>query len=99
MYISFVRRMIIATCLLICFGSFAQAQDYISPTKPAETGKSPGLKIKLVDSTAGSQTYVLIFAKGDEVVSGLTEFALTHRVRSAHYTAIGDAVTDPSLTE
>lgn len=69
------------------------AQDYVSPTKPAETGKSPDVKVKLLSTIGQTKTYVLIFSKGDEVVSGLTEFAQKYNVKSAHYTAIGDAST------
>lgn len=69
----------------------AGAQDeYISPVKPAETGKSPGVKTQLL-SKGTADTYLLVFSKGDEVVSGLTEFALKYNVKSAHYTAVGDA--------
>jgi len=88
-----IRRLMASACLLLCLAVIAHAQDYVSPTKPAETGKSPGVKLKLLDSTEQIQHYVLIFTKGDEVVSGLTEFAESHHVRSAQYTAIGDALS------
>lgn len=84
---------VLLACLLFLLGvmSTAHAQDYVSPTKPAETGKSPGVKVKLLSTNGQTKTYVLIFSKGDEVVSGLTEFAQKYNVKSAHYTAIGDA--------
>ncbi len=90
---NFARCLFFSFCLLFFITELAGAQDYVSPTKPAETGKSPGVKIQLLDSTAGQKTYVLIFSPGDEVVSGLTEFAQNHQVSSAHYSAIGDAVS------
>jgi len=62
-------------------------------TRPAQIEKSPGVKVKLLDSSANKKIYVLIFSKGDEVVSGLTEFALKYGVKSAHYSAIGDATS------
>ena len=89
----FFRRLLISTCLLLSLAVIVHAQEYVSPTRPAESGKSPGVKLKLLDSTGQIQHYVLIFAKGDEVVSGLTELAETHHVRSAQYTAIGDALS------
>lgn len=76
-----------------CLITVAAAQDYVSPTKPAKTGKSPGVKVKLLSTNGQVKTYALIFATGDEVVSGLTEFAQKYNVKSAHYTAIGDATT------
>jgi predicted DNA-binding protein with PD1-like motif len=36
---------------------------------------------------------VFIFSKGDEVVSGLTEFAQKYNVKSAHYQGVGDAMS------
>ncbi|RZK27862.1 MAG: DUF296 domain-containing protein [Hymenobacter sp.] len=79
--------------LTLCLTLTARAQDYVSPTKPAQTGRSPGVKVKLLSSTAKTKTYVLIFAKNDEVVSGVTEFARKYNVKSAHYTGIGDALS------
>jgi uncharacterized protein len=89
----FSRCLIGATYFLLCSAITVRAQEYVSPTRPAVTGKSPGVKLKLLDSTGQIQHYVLIFAKGDEMVSGLTEFAETYHVKSASYTAIGDALS------
>ncbi len=80
-----------AVCLLTTLA--ALAQEYVSPTKPAETGKSPGVKVKLLSRNGTVKTYAIIFAKGDEVLSGLTEFAQKYKVTSAHFTAIGDATS------
>jgi predicted DNA-binding protein with PD1-like motif len=71
----------------------ATAQDYVSPTKPPLTGRSPGVKVKLISENGSTKTYAIIFAAGDEVMSGLKEFALKYHVKSAHFTAIGDAMT------
>jgi predicted DNA-binding protein with PD1-like motif len=71
----------------------AQAQEYVSPVKPAETGKAPGMKVKLLSTAGETKTYMLVFASGDEVVSGLTEFAQKYNVKSAHYKGLGDAVS------
>ena len=68
----------------------AQAQEYVSPTQPVGAGKAPGLKVKLLSAKGQTKTYVLIFSPGDEVRSGLNEFARRYNVKSAHYTAIGD---------
>jgi uncharacterized protein len=67
------------------------AQEYVSPLQPAQTGRSPGVKAKLISSKRGIKTYVLIFSPGDEVRSGLTEFAKQYNIKSAQYSAIGDA--------
>ena len=42
------------------------------------------------------RTYALVFDKGDEVMSNLTEFARVHKLTAAHFTAIG-AFSDVTL--
>jgi uncharacterized protein len=68
------------------------AQEFVSPTQPVLPGKAPGLKVKLLNTNGQSKTYVLVFSPGDEVRSGLNDFAQNYNVQSAHYTAIGDAL-------
>jgi predicted DNA-binding protein with PD1-like motif len=68
------------------------AQEYADPTKVFEDGKAPGLKVKLLSETKDTKTYMLVFAKGDEVVAGLTEFAKKNNIQSASYSGLGDAL-------
>ncbi len=65
------------------------AGDTIPPTRPVPVGKAPGMRVKLVQDTAGEKVYAVIFRKGDEVLSGLTDFALQYHVGDAHFTGIG----------
>lgn len=44
----------------------------------------------------GEKTFAVVFEKGDEVVSGLHEFARRHRLTAAHFTAVG-AFSDVTL--
>jgi len=37
----------------------------------------------------GQNTFALIFDKGDELISGLTSFALANRLGGSHFTGIG----------
>lgn len=71
----------------------AHAQDYVSPTNPAKTGRSPGVRVRLISDSGATRTYIMIFSPGDEIVSGLNEFAQKYNVKSAHFKAIGDAVS------
>jgi predicted DNA-binding protein with PD1-like motif len=91
MKIRCIKRVAVAALLVMGVGLAAQAQEYVSPVKPAQTGRSPGVKVKLLSTNGNVKTYAVIFSTGDEVVSGLTEFAQKYDVKSAHYTAIGDA--------
>ena len=87
-----IKSIIAVTCLVgIRFN--VTAQEYSSPTQPVETGKAPGVKVKLLSTNGQTKNYVLIFAQGDEVRSGLTEFARNYNVKTAHFSAIGDATS------
>jgi hypothetical protein len=64
-------------------------EAYLSPSAPVATGKAPGMKVRLLSENAGVKNYVVILTKGDEVMSGLTDFARQNKVTSARFTAIG----------
>lgn len=81
-----------STLYSCCLLAGTYAQEYVSTTAPVETGKAPGAKAKLLSTNGTTKTYVLVFAPGDEIRSGLTEFAQQYNVKSAHYTAVGDVV-------
>ena len=62
----------------------------ISPARPIPAGGAPGMEVKLVsDAPGGEKVYAVIFGKGDEVLSGLTDFAIQYKVGAAHFTGIG----------
>ena len=54
-----------------------------------EKGKAPGMQVQLLSENHGRKEYAVIFSKGDEAFSGLSEFAEKYHVTSAHFTAIG----------
>src|ERR1700733_10328763 len=62
---------------------------YSSPFTAIEKGKAPGMKYRLLSEHDGMKEYALIFAKGDEVLSGLSDFVKQQKVGSARFTAIG----------
>jgi predicted DNA-binding protein with PD1-like motif len=62
--------------------------SYVS-SQPIEKGKAPGMQIQLLSENNGRKEYAVIFGKGDEAFSGLSEFAERYRVTSAHFTGIG----------
>src|SRR5436853_7650745 len=64
-----------------------QDEAYVSPSVPVATGKAPGMKIRLLSENAGVKHYVIILAKGDEVMYGLTDSAIQKQVTSPSYTA------------
>ena len=47
------------------------------------------MKAKLLHEQQGEKTFALVFDTGDEVVSGLLDFARNHHLDSSHFTALG----------
>jgi uncharacterized protein len=94
------RRHLIGAGLATC-GYLAAAQGHILAddtalvgyTKPApETrrGLAPRLQHRLISTGPnGEKTYAVIFGKGDEVMSGLTEFAEHENIQAAQISGIG----------
>jgi predicted DNA-binding protein with PD1-like motif len=54
------------------------------------------MRSKLLQEAAGERTYALIFNTGDEVKSGLVQFATGQRLSGSHFTGIG-AFSDVTL--
>jgi predicted DNA-binding protein with PD1-like motif len=97
---SISRRRWIGTGLAACgylaaTQSRAMAEVTSSPTytKPAPVtrrGLAPGLQYRVVSTgPRGEKTYAVVFGKGDEVLSGLTEFADRENIQAAQISAIG----------
>src|ERR1019366_327811 len=55
-------------------------------TRPGK-GLAPGMKV--TDLGKSARTYRINMTKGDEIMSGLTEFAEKYHIKNAHFTAIG----------
>ena len=55
-------------------------------TRPGK-GLAPGMKV--TDLGKGARTFRVNFAKGDEIMSGMTEFAETYRIKNGHFTGLG----------
>ena len=52
-----------------------------------EKGKAPGMKV--TDLGKGGRTFRVNMTKGDEIMSGLTDFAEKYHIRNGHFTALG----------
>jgi uncharacterized protein len=88
----------LATCGFLAASGLglAQAADlpalngYTRPGPVTRRGLAPGLQSRLVsEQPGGEMTFAVVFAKGDEVLSGLTEFAERGNFSSGYFTAIG----------
>jgi predicted DNA-binding protein with PD1-like motif len=89
----------LAAAALCCPGPL-EAQTapdaYASPSRPVPAGGAPGMQVSQIKNTPEESVYVVIFHQGDEVLSGLTDFAIEHKIADAHFTAIG-AVSSATL--
>src|SRR5277367_343492 len=97
---SMTRRHLIGASIATC-GYLAAAQSriladdtslvgYTKPAPESRRGLAPRLQHRVVSTGShGEKTYAVIFGKGDEVMSGLTEFAERENIQAAQISAIG----------
>jgi predicted DNA-binding protein with PD1-like motif len=83
-------------CVLVLIGATTMiaywqetASEYVSPSEAVPRGKAPKMQVQLLNPGEPTKQYAVIFYQGDEVFSGLVEFAEKYQVTSAHFTAIG----------
>jgi predicted DNA-binding protein with PD1-like motif len=87
----------LARCLFIALmlGGVARAQslpkdgDLLPPTRVLPHGKAPAMRFQLLGEQDSVRTYAVIFGTGDEVLSGLTEFAEQQHLGASRITGIG----------
>jgi predicted DNA-binding protein with PD1-like motif len=88
-----VKRLGCALLLIGITAVMVRSQDtageYVKPAEAVPTGKAPKMQVQLLNPGEPTKQYAVIFYQGDEVYSGLQEFAEKYHVTSAHFTAIG----------
>jgi predicted DNA-binding protein with PD1-like motif len=83
---------LVVSCLLVALTAPAQAQTELPPnyqTNPRSfpNGLAPGMKA--TELNPRTRSFHLLFAKGDDIRAGLTEFAEKNHLTNASFTAIG----------
>ena len=68
----------------------------ISPSRSVPVGQAPHMLAKQIMGAPEEKVYAIIFYKGDEALSGLTDFVLQHKIEDAHFTGIG-AISSATL--
>ena len=63
------------------------ADGYMPRGWKPEVGHAPGMKV--TDLGKGGRTFRINMTKGDEIMSGLQEFAEKYHVKNAHFTGVG----------
>jgi uncharacterized protein len=61
-------------------------EGYVGRTTPKE-GLAP--KVKVTEFAKTGRQFEVVFSKGDEVISGLTDLAAKYHLGTSHFTAIG----------
>lgn len=61
--------------------------DELVKRPPAKEGLAP--KMKVLELTRTGRSFELIFSKGDDVASGLADFANKQHLTVSHFTAVG----------
>jgi uncharacterized protein len=88
----------LATCGYLAAGGLASGQTADGSAPAGYTraggvtghGRAPKMQARVVSQLPnGEKTYAVIFGKGDEVFSGLTEFAEREKIGAGHFTGIG----------
>jgi uncharacterized protein len=64
-----------------------QPEGYVPRgTRPGK-GLAPGMKV--TDLGKGARTFRVNMTKGDEILSGMTEFAEKYKIKNGHFTGVG----------
>lgn len=88
-----MKKYVLFAIMILCIHLTTLAQQFVSPGQAVDSGNAPGAKVKLLSTNGETKTYILVFSPGDEVRSGLNDFVKKYKVKSAHYTAIGDVLS------
>ena len=93
----FVLVLIAASGIAAAFSMAAQQQPplpegYVVPGPVTARGLAPKMRSQQLPTTA-SRTFEVTFGPGDEVMSGLTEFAEKNHITSGYITGIGGLAT------
>lgn len=67
-------------------------EGYVVPGPVAARGLAPKMRVQQMP-TAASRAFEVTFGSGDEIMSGLTEFAEKNHITSAYFTGIGGLAT------
>jgi uncharacterized protein len=84
-----LKKLLLPLILLLTTVAFAQ-EEYVKPGQTIAKDAAPGLKVKLLNETGkGHKVYLVVFQRGDDILSGLTAFAEKYNIGFAHFTGLG----------
>jgi uncharacterized protein len=72
------------------FGAEEVPPGYTSPFQLPESGKAPGMRVRQTTVAASApRSWIIVFANGYEVMSGLTDWVRREKIAGAHLSALG----------
>src|SRR5581483_5547718 len=87
------RTVVYGSLLLIGFSSAVSAQTPAVPDGYAAsapvTARGLAPKLRVTELSPTTRNFLLRFGRGDEAISGLTEFAEKNHLKASRFTAIG----------
>jgi uncharacterized protein len=69
--------------------ALAQQEEYVKPGQVIEKGKAPAMKYKLLSTNGTTKTYIVVLYRGDDILSGMTEFAEKENIQFAQFNGVG----------
>ena len=89
--------LLVLVAVVGCSHRHEPAVRYLSRAESQPPGVAPAAQHRLIATRAdGSKEYALVLARGDEVMTGLRDFARVEQIAAASFTAIG-AVRDAEV--
>jgi uncharacterized protein len=87
-------RLTACACVADALSADAFAEEvspgYTSPFHVPEPGKAPGMRVRQTTVAASApRSWIIVFANGDEVMSGLTDWVRGEKIAGAHLSALG----------
>jgi hypothetical protein len=91
---SYLGIAVALACASLAATRIASASSHgTEPAAPSDAmpamGQAPLLKFKVLNQSAQTTTYAVIFGDGDEILGGLTKFAEANHISAARITGIG----------
>jgi uncharacterized protein len=80
---------------LLTLSACASSVEYVR-AEPPPHGSAPGMKVQRLSDDNHVRRYAVVFAPGDEILGGLTDFAQQEHLVAGQFTAIG-GVRDATL--
>ena len=83
------RLLPFALLLLTAQLALAQQEEYVKPGQVIEKGKAPAMRYKLLSTNGTTKTYIVVLYRGDDILSGMTDFATKENIQFAQINGVG----------